>query len=142
MNKIGESEKGFVMRKLGIILIAVLFYWGCAGVQAPIRITDENVVVPTEDKTEYELEVLDPGFNTWYLTNWNLAKDRSYKYYDTWNDRYVQAWNFKATSPRYAGFFNSTINYDVNEDYGMEVSRKLFYYFKYVETQLGIPILN
>jgi len=130
------------MRRINSIILVILFLWGCAGVQPPIRITDENVVIPTEEKTEYELEILDPAFNTWYLTNWNISKDRSYRYYDTWNDQYVQAWNFKASSARSARFFNTPINYDVNEDYGMEVSRKLFYYFKYVEKELGIPILN
>ncbi|MBR9997550.1 MAG: hypothetical protein KFF73_01200 [Cyclobacteriaceae bacterium] len=116
--------------------------WGCSSVQPPIQITDSNVITPEEDKTEYEIEILDPGFNTWFMTQWNLAKDRSYQFYDTWNDRYVQAWNYKATSSQYGRFFTSTINYDTNEDYGMEVSRELFYYFQYVENKLNIPILN
>jgi hypothetical protein len=130
------------MRSLWILAIVPLLLWGCAGTQPHVMITDENVIPPSEDKTEYEIEILDPGFDTWFLTQWNAAEDRSYKFYDTWNDQYVQAWNYKATHPRYASFFNSTINYDVNEDYGMEVSRKLYYYFKYVETKLNIPILN
>jgi hypothetical protein len=130
------------MKRVLIGMFVAVVAWSCAGSLPPIQITDENLIPPSKDKTEYELEVIDPGFNNWFLTNWNLAEDRSYRFYDTWNDRYVQAWNFKATSPRYAGFFNQTISYDQNEDYGMEVSRKLYYYFKYVETELGIPILN
>lgn len=119
-----------------------MIFWGCAGTQPHVMITGENVIPPRVEKTEYEIEILDPGFNNWFLTQWNQAKDRSYEFYDTWNDRYVQAWNFKATHPRYAGFFNSTISYDTNEDYGIEVSRKLYYYFNYVEKELQIPILN
>jgi hypothetical protein len=130
------------MKKSWIVLSVFWLFWACSSVQPPIQITDENLIAPGEDETEYELEVLDPGFNTWYLTQWSPAEDRSYQYYDTWNDRYVQAWNFKATSPRYGRFFTSTIDYDITEDYGMEVSRKLFYYFKYVEKELNIPILN
>jgi hypothetical protein len=130
------------MHRVWVIFIASLFFWGCTSVQPPIVITDGNVIPPEEDKTEYEIEVLDPGFNTWFLTQWNPAKDRSYAYYDTWNDRYVQAWNYKATSSRYARFFTTTIDYDIKEDYGMEVNRTLFYYFKYVENVLNIPILN
>jgi hypothetical protein len=130
------------MKKSWIVLSVFWLFWACSSVQPPIQITDENLITPGEDETEYELEVLDPGFNTWYLTQWSAAEDRSYQYYDTWNDRYVQAWNFKATSPRYGRFFTSTIDYDITEDYGMEVSRKLFYYFKYVEKELNIPILN
>jgi hypothetical protein len=119
-----------------------LLFWRCAGTQPYVTITSENIIPPTEEKTEYQIDILDPGFNTWFLTQWNQAKDHSYKFYDTWNDRYVQAWNFKATHPQYGRFFTNTINYDINEDYGMEVSRKLYYYFTYVEDELNIPILN
>jgi len=130
------------MRRIWTLSIISIIMWGCTSTQPHVMITDENIILPDEDKPEYELEVLDPGFNTWFLTQWSPAKDHSYKYYDTWNDRYVEAWNYKATSSRYSRFFNSTINYDITEDYGMEVSRKLFYYFKYVEDELNIPILN
>ena len=132
------------MKSLLILVLSGLLFWGCAGVQPHVMITDENLIQPKgdEEDVEYELEVLDTGFDTWFLTQWNPSQDRSYRYYDTWNDRYVQAWNFKATTARYGRFFNSIINYDITEDYGMEVSRKLYYYFKYVETELRIPILN
>ena len=130
------------MRSLWSVLFVALLFWGCAGTRPQVMITDENVIPPSEDKTEYRVEILDPGFDTWFLTKWNPAVDHSYKFYDTWNDQYVQAWNYKATTARYSDFFDSTINYDINTDYGMEVSRKLYYYFKYVETQLNIPILN
>lgn len=130
------------MKSLWMVLFVPLLFWRCAGTQPIVMITSENVIPPVEEKPEYEIDIIDPGFETWFLTQWNQAKDNSYKFYDTWNDRYVQAWNFKATHPRYSRFFNSTINYDVTEDYGMEVSRKLYYYFKYVETELKIPILT
>jgi hypothetical protein len=130
------------MRSLWIMVLVPLLIWGCTATQPRVLITDENVIPPSEDKTEYEIEIIDSGFDTWFLTQWNPGKDHSYKFYDAWNDQYVQAWNYKATTSRYGRFFNSTINYDVSEDYGMEVSRKLYYYFKYVETQLNIPILN
>ena len=130
------------MRSLWITVFVPLLFWGCAGTQPHVMITSENIIPVTEDKTEYEIDIIDPGFNTWFLTQWNQAKDNSYKFYDTWNDRYVQAWNFKATHPRYSNFFTSTINYDINEDYVMEVSRKLYYYFTYIEKELNIPILN
>ena len=130
------------MKSLWIMVFVPLLFWSCAVTQPYVMITSENIIPITEEKTEYEIDIIDPGFNTWFLIQWNQAKDNSYKFYDTWNDRYVQAWNFKATHPMYGSFFNSTINYDINEDYGMEVSRKLYYYFSYVEDELNIPILN
>jgi len=130
------------MKNLWIIVIVPLLLWRCAGTQPHVMITSENIIPPREDKTEYEVDIYDPGFDNWFLTQWNQAKDNSYRFYDTWNDRYVLAWNYNATHRRNGNFFNSTINYDINEDYGMEVSRKLYYYFKYVEDELKIPILN
>ena len=130
------------MKKLWLMILVPVVLWQCTGLQPNVMITSENIIPPREDKTEYQIDIIDPGFNTWFLTQWNMAEDNSYKFYDTWNDRYVQAWNFKATNPRYGSFFTSTIDYDINEDYGLEVSRKLYYYFNYVEDELKIPILN
>lgn len=132
-----------MMKRLLIIITTGLLAWGCTTVNQPITITDKNVIQPNGEKEdEYELQVLDPGFNTWFETTWSPAKDRSKQYYDTWNDRYVDAWNYKASSARYSYFFTEPINYDYNTDYGMNVDRKLFYYFQYVENELKIPILD
>jgi hypothetical protein len=38
--------------------------------------------------------------------------------------------------------FDMLINYEPTVDYGMEVERKLYYYFRWVDTKLGIPILD
>ena len=37
---------------------------------------------------------------------------------------------------------NNMIQYDVSIDYGMDVERKLYYYFRWVDTELRIPILD
>lgn len=126
------------------IMSILLFLAGCVAQQDPVMISESNIISPDgeAEEKEHDLIVLDPGFETWFLTTWSPAKDRTLSYYDSWNDRYVQAWNYKATHPGYARFFNSTIDYDMHEDYGMEVSRKLYYYFRWVETELGIPILD
>ncbi len=130
------------MKRLIITGIVLLMVNACGTYQQPVQITSGNVIPPKGDKEEHELVVLDPGFDTWFQTQWSPAKDRSSSYYNAWNDRYVQAWNFKATTPGYAPNFSNTINYDYSENYGMEVSRKLYYYFQYVENELGISILN
>jgi len=95
--------------------------------------------IAADDSTEYELIVFDQGFETWYLMKSSPAMDHSIQYYKNWNRQYVNEWNYRAGTSR---FFNSTIDYDPNENYPFEIEHKLYYYFQYVEQELGIPILR
>lgn len=108
------------------------------GSQKSMTHTSAPEIAP-DDSTEYELIVFDQGFETWYLMQPSPAMDHSIEYYKTWNRQYVDEWNYRAGRPR---FFGSIINYDPNEDYPLEIEHKLYYYFQYVEDELGIPILR
>lgn len=136
------------MKYLGIILILGLLVTSCSGSRKSTEQKSPNGKKETvelkksNDKEEYKVVVLDPGFESWYETHWSPATDRSESYYHSWNVQYVTAWNYKATHAGYANFFTSTINYNINKNYGLKVERKLYYYFRWVETQLHIPILN
>ena len=122
------------------IISLVLF--GCTHSSRMTTVPDENLVDITKNEEEYELIVLDPGFDSWFITTWSPAKDRSVSYYSYWNQRYVTAWNYKATRPLTSKYFENLIFYDPTVDYGIELERKLYYYFRYVDTKLGIPILD
>jgi hypothetical protein len=120
-----------------------LFLSGCVTSNRMMAVKDKNLIdIKQEDGEEYELLVLDPGFETWFLTTWSPAKDRSLSYYKMWNQRYVNAWNYKATRPNRSRLFENMIQYEAMVDYGMDVERKLYYYFRWVDTQLKIPILD
>ncbi len=125
----------------GIILSATLLL-SCTSSSRLLRVPAENIIDLSQNEEEYELIVLDPGFDTWFATSWSSAKDRSVSYYSSWNNRYVSEWNYKAMHPHTSQFFNNLIPYDPTNDYGIEVERKLYYYFRWVETKLGIPILH
>ena len=127
----------------GIILMSALL-WACAPSSRLVTPPASNVIdlSQNEEAEEYEVSVFDPGFETWFATTWNSSKDRSENYYAQWNNMYVSAWNYKVTQPNSSGFFENTINYDPTIDYGIEVERKLYYYFRWVDTKLGIPILD
>lgn len=96
---------------------------------------------PGTDSTSYELIVLDPGFESWFITRSQPAWFHSQEYYENWNRQYVTEWNLKASSPRHSRIFESILGYDPTVDYGLAINHKLFYYFLYVEKELGIPIL-
>lgn len=124
------------------ITFIALFGMGCMTTNRVLQVPDKSLLDIKQDQEEYELIVLDPGFETWFLTTWSPAQDRSIEYYALWNQRYVTEWNYKATQPRSSIFFDNMIYYDPNIKYGIEVERKLYYYFRWVDTKLGIPILD
>lgn len=126
---------------LGVTVVTFLLF-GCTTSNRMLKVQDENLIDITQNEEEYELIVLDPGFETWFITTWSPAKDRSKEYYALWNQRYVTEWNYKSTRPHSSKFFDSMIYYDPTIDYGMDVERKLYYYFRWVDTKLGIPILS
>ncbi|WP_423130382.1 DUF6146 family protein [Gaoshiqia sp. Z1-71] len=127
------------MKPYLILLISFAVLLGCATRQS-IRIetaeTDSG-----EDSVSYELIVFDPGFESWFLKNHKPSQFRSQSYYEYWNRRYVQAWNYHETGFRHRQLIDGYINYDSNTDYGPEINHKLFYYFMYVEHALKIPII-
>ncbi len=125
-------------------LAMIAFLASCGPYQKIPATTASNVlnINKENNQDQYDLVVLDPGFHTWYETNWSPAKDHLYQYYKMWNDQYVTDWNYKATHMGYSSYFDNVINYDPNVDYGMEVARKLYYYFRYVELVKKIQILD
>jgi len=130
------------MKRYMIITVVAFYIVGCTATKQVMLPYDDNLISIQEEEEEYELLVLDAGFETWYQVAWSSSNDRSLKYYEHWNQQYVNAWNYKATRSHTSEFFDNMIQYDVSENYGMDVERKLYFYFRWVDTKLGIPILD
>lgn len=127
------------MKNLLFILLLVLL--AACGTQKNIQIkeTDQET---EEDSVSYELIVLDPGFESWYITYSKPTWYHSQSYYENWNQHYVNAWNYQSIWKRNSQLLDGQINYDPQTDYGLEINHKLFYYFQYVEDVLNIPIIE
>lgn len=134
------------MRKYVYLLMFIVIAWLCScgpsmkitGNQ-PDRISFSN---PVEDSVEYEIWVIDPGFEIWFITNRKPIWYHELTYLENWNIRYVTAWNEKVMNVRFqllypSNPFEQRINYQSFVDYGIDVNHKLFYYFKYVENTWG-----
>lgn len=83
------------------------------------------------DSTEYQIIIIDPGFNTWLLS---IARPEGYysqTYLENRNQIYVMNWNQRAMQPlRFGGdLYQMQIDYDPGIDYGYEVNYKLYNYF-------------
>jgi len=103
----------------------------------------QNVEVKAEeDSLEYELIVLDPRFESFLVTQ-PSAGFYSQEYYENWNKQYVTEWNLRHNNPiKYGGFYETEIGYDHTTDYGLDLNYRLYYYFRFIEKEYGIRLIN
>ncbi len=129
---------------LSIVLLAVLI-GSCSGSKKAVTISDEekmtfnqkegDTVQISSDKTEYEIIIIEPGFNFWLQ---GIAKPEGYysqSFLENRNQLYVLEWNQRVLQPlRYdPNLYELQINYESNIDYGYEVNYKLYNYFIYFQ---------
>jgi hypothetical protein len=95
----------------------------------------QEVVRIANDSLEYEIIIMDIGFDTYLNTIAKPMNFYSQEYYESKNQFYVTEWNIRAQNPlRYrSDIYANQIDYDYQIDYGLEVNYKLYNYFKFVE---------
>lgn len=91
----------------------------------------ENAVKIDSTKTMYELIIIDPGFDSWYMLQDSPANYKMEEYYKLWNQRYAIEWNRLYRNGN--NDVDSDIDYRVEIDYDFEFQHKLYYYFKFWE---------
>jgi hypothetical protein len=119
--------------------IMALVVWSCSPVKVATK-TSAHLAKNSQDSTEYEVVIIDNGFDLWFLTNYSESKDRSNEYYRAKNMVAVANWNDYYHLGRYDRVVESYIDYRPDIDYGIDVNRKLFWYFKYVKSEYGINL--
>ena len=126
------------MKKLIFALFVLLIVWSCFPSQKSGSSERHSTI--KSDSTEYEITIIDIDFDQWYLINYSLAKDYSNEYYRSKNMVAVSSWNDYFTRNRYHRVIENYIYYDNSVDYGIDVNRKLFWYFKYAEETYKIRL--
>ncbi|MBW8241541.1 hypothetical protein K1F50_01930 [Muricauda oceani] len=96
---------------------------------------DEEPVEIADDETEYEIIIIEPGFNTWLNS---IARPEGYysqSYMENRNAIMVTNWNQRVLNPMRwnPNLYEMQINYDPSIDYGYEVNYKLYNYFIYFQ---------
>lgn len=87
------------------------------------------------DSLEYEVIIIDPGFNTWLASRAHPRWYYTQEYLENKNQIYVNEWNNRVLQPqRYnPNLYEMTINYDSNIDYGYEVNYLIYNYMVYFQ---------
>jgi hypothetical protein len=93
------------------------------------------------DSLEYELIIIDPGFDSWLVTKPSMNY-HSKSYYEVKNLLYVSEWNNRYMQPlRYGNIYETYIDYRPVTDYGLEVNYRLYYYFLYFEETNHVTLI-
>jgi hypothetical protein len=86
------------------------------------------------EELEYEVIIIDGGFNSWLASR---ARPRGYyeqSYLETKNRLWIMEWNSRVLQPqRYGGLYEMRIDYDPFIDYGYEVNYLIYNYLIYFQ---------
>lgn len=124
--------------KKGIYLLISLLFFACNSTKKTTENElPEGAVKIANEELEYEIIIIDPGFDTYLYSVARPANFYSIDYYERNNARYVNEWNIRHRNPRQfdPNIYENEIIYNPRIRYGLDVNYKLFNYFKFVETR-------
>lgn len=132
-----------LFKQILILLISVLLLWACGSSPINHKVTEkEEPVVIANDSLEYEITIIDIGFNN-FLNS--VAKPEGYysqKYLEARNRAWVIIWNQRFQNPYQfnSNIYENFIEYQQNIDYGYEVNYKLFNYFLFAQQKYKMTL--
>ena len=129
------------MNRIILLLILTLIFYNCGTsnsfVSTPTAddIPEDDIVRISNDDLEYDITIIEPGFNTWLAS---IARPKGYysqNFMETRNRLMVINWNNRVLQPQQfnSNLYEMQINYDSNTDYGYDVNYKLYNYFIYFQ---------
>lgn len=99
--------------------------------------TAQDTVRIANDKLEYEILIIEPGFNFWLESRAKPEGYYSQSFLESRNILFVSEWNNRVLqSSKYpSNLYEMQIDYQAHIDYGYEVNYKLYNYFIYFQIQ-------
>ncbi|WP_282042722.1 DUF6146 family protein [Winogradskyella flava] len=100
-------------------------------------LVENDTVSISSDETEYEIIIIEPGFNNWIISRARPRGFYSQQWLESRNELLVQSWNQRNLQPAAydPNLYQLRIDYDRNTDYGYEVNYLLYNYFVYFQLQ-------
>jgi len=99
------------------------------------EIPEEDIVKLESDALEYDIIIIEPGFNSWLATTARPEGYYSQSYMESKNWVLVQEWNARVLQPiKYnSDLYQSQIDYRPGINYGYDLNYKLYNYFIYFQ---------
>jgi len=131
------------MNRLAQFLIIALLLVNCGSSKtisespSQTNVPEEDIVRIANDDIEYEIIIIEPGFNGWLNS---IARPEGYysqSFMEARNRIYVQEWNSRVIQVNRfdPSLYEMQIDYKSNIDYGYDVNYKLYNYFIYFQLQ-------
>ncbi|WP_165749237.1 DUF6146 family protein [Cellulophaga sp. Z1A5H] len=137
--------KNNVFRLTIFIAAIILLALSCTGTKTLNDVSDKeneafhktkgDTITIADDESDYEIIIIEPGFNFWLQS---IAKSEGYysqNYLENRNAIWVLEWNQRVQQPQRfdPNLYEMSINYNSFTDYGYEVNYKLYNYFIYFQ---------
>ena len=129
------------MKRFLFIGITALLFWACSTEKESAKaatVRTQN----SKDTSEYQISIIDPAFDHWYLCTYSEAYDRTNDYYRSRNQIAVMAWNDYYRAGQYSDVIDCYIDYKPDIDYGIDLNRTLYWYFTYIQITCHIRLYS
>jgi hypothetical protein len=122
----------------GIILAVII---SCSSSKSVVSKSDQTISTQNDtvrianDELEYEVIIIDPGFNTWLVSRAFPRGYHSQSFMENKNRFWISEWNTRVLQPlRYdPNLYGMNIDYNSNTDYGYEVNYLIYNYLVYFQ---------
>ncbi|KAF2331761.1 DUF6146 family protein [Flavobacterium ginsenosidimutans] len=130
------------MKKIVSIVAILLTILACSSASQNIASNDtvpnkkgNDTVRISNDSLEYEVIIIDNGFNYWLNTRAYPRNYHTLAFLENKNYQYVTEWNIRASQPnRYnPNLYEMTIDYQPQIHYGYEVNYLIYNYMIYFQ---------
>ncbi len=129
-----------MMKYTIIVFLSILFFASCNGTKnvtntsSTVNNVDNDTVTIANEELEYEIIIIEPGFNSWLVTQ----APRGYygqDFLERKNQQFVVEYNRRVMNfQQYdRNLYQQEVNYQFNIDYGYEVNYLLYNYFLYFQ---------
>lgn len=97
--------------------------------------TANDTIRIANDSLEYEIIIIEPGFDSWLASTAKPEGFYSQTYLENKNYIYVTEWNSRVLQPQRfnPNLYEMQIDYNQGIDYGYDVNYKLYNYFIYFQ---------
>ena len=128
-------------KSIYIIAVIICVIVGCSTSKSvvvekekPTGIKSDTIRI-ANDKLEYEVIIIDPGFSSWLISNAQPRNYHSQSYLESKNQIWISEWNNRVLQPmRYSSnLYEMTIDYTPSIDYGYEVNYLIYNYLVYFQ---------
>lgn len=131
------------MKNILCACIIVLVLWSCKTSSKAVSSSDvkqktgtvSDTVRIANDELQYEIIIIDAGFNSWLVSNAKPRTFYSLSYLELKNALYVSEWNNRVLQPfgYDPNLYEMRIDYQQGIHYGLEVNYLLYNYFVYFQ---------